>query len=92
MKAMVLAAGIGKRLLPFTKDIPKPLIKVWAQTLLDINIKKLFDAGISDIVINTAGLWSDAISKMVGIDSYEIEYYKGDYFNYQSIKNLNCLI
>ena len=47
---------------------------------------------ISDVVINTAGLWSDAISKMVGIDSYEIEYYKGDYFKSQSIKNLNCLI
>ena len=28
MKAMVLAAGIGKRLLPFTKDMPKPLIEV----------------------------------------------------------------
>ena len=28
MKAMVLAAGIGKRLLPFTKVLPKPLIEV----------------------------------------------------------------
>ena len=47
---------------------------------------------ISDVVINTAGLWSDAISKMIGIDSYEIEYYKGDYFKSKSIKDLNCLI
>ena len=56
MKAMVLAAGIGKRLLPFTKDMPKPLIKVGAETLLDRNIKKLFDAGILDIVINVSYL------------------------------------
>ena len=62
MKAMVLAAGIGKRLLPFTKDIPKPLIKVGAQTLLDRNIKKLFDVGISDIVINVSYL-GDMIEK-----------------------------
>ena len=40
MKAMVLAAGIGKRLLPFTKDMPKPLIEVGSETLLDRNINK----------------------------------------------------
>ena len=62
MKAMVLAAGIGKRLLPFTKDMPKPLIKVGAETLLDRNIKKLFRLGISEIVINVSYL-GDMIEK-----------------------------
>jgi len=46
----------------------------------------------SDIVINSAGLWSDKISSMVGIKKYKIEYYKGDYYKARNIKNLNCLI
>ena len=50
MKAMVLAAGIGKRLLPFTKDMPKPLIEVGTETLLDRNINKILDVGITEIL------------------------------------------
>ena len=46
----------------------------------------------SDIVINSAGLWGDKISSMLGIDKYKIEYYKGDYYKARNIKNLNCLI
>ena len=38
----------------------------------------------SKIVINSAGLWSDAVSNMLGIDEYKIHYCKGDY--YKSIK------
>ena len=56
MKAMVLAAGIGKRLLPFTKDMPKPLIEVGSETLLDRNIKKLLELGISEIMVNVSYL------------------------------------
>ena len=62
MKAMVLAAGIGKRLLPFTKDMPKPLIEVGTETLLDRNINKILDAGISEIIINVSYL-GDMIEK-----------------------------
>ena len=47
---------------------------------------------ISDIVINAAGLWSDKISNMIGLNKYKIEYYKGDYFKSRSLRNLNCLI
>lgn len=35
----------------------------------------------SDIVINTAGLHSDSIAKMCGLEGYEIVPYKGDYYN-----------
>ena len=62
MKAMVLAAGIGKRLLPFTKDMPKPLIEVGSESLLDRNINKILDAGINEIVINVSYL-GDMIEK-----------------------------
>ena len=45
----------------------------------------------SDIVINAAGLWSSNICKMLNLNNYDIEYYKGDYYK-SNIKNLNCLI
>lgn len=35
MKAVILAAGIGKRMLPLTQDIPKPLLRIGNQPILD---------------------------------------------------------
>ena len=52
MKAMILAAGYGKRLLPLTKDTPKPLLKVGNKTLIERNINNLLESGFSEIVIN----------------------------------------
>ena len=41
MKAMILAAGYGKRLMPLTKDTPKPLLKVGNQSFIKRNINYL---------------------------------------------------
>ena len=54
MKAMVLAAGFGKRLSPLTDTLPKPLIKVGAQSLIQRNINYLIDNGFSEIIINVS--------------------------------------
>ena len=52
--AMILAAGYGKRMLPLTKDTPKPLLEVNGVSLLDRNIQKVLDADIENIFINTS--------------------------------------
>lgn len=52
MRAMILAAGLGTRLIPITNNIPKALVKVGNTTLLEICIKNLKEQGISDIIIN----------------------------------------
>ncbi|MAR95958.1 MAG: nucleotidyl transferase [Gammaproteobacteria bacterium] len=52
MKAMILAAGYGKRLMPLTKDTPKPLLKVGNKSLIQRNINYLIKNGFSEIVIN----------------------------------------
>tara|TARA_B100000401_G_C52290812_1_gene477965 strand:- start:18 stop:164 length:147 start_codon:yes stop_codon:yes gene_type:complete len=40
-KAMILAAGYGKRMLPITEKIPKPLIKIGDKNLLENTIDLL---------------------------------------------------
>jgi NDP-sugar pyrophosphorylase family protein len=53
MKALILAAGLGTRLMPYTDNTPKPLFTLAGRPLLDIIISKLIDAGCKAIVINT---------------------------------------
>ena len=49
---MILAAGLGKRMKHYTKKVPKPLIKLDNQTLIEKIIKKIEDSGFKKIVIN----------------------------------------
>ena len=55
MKAMILSAGRGLRLMPITKNTPKPLVKIGQQTLLERNINLLYQSGIREIIVN--GSW-----------------------------------
>ncbi|MDC3113452.1 MAG: nucleotidyltransferase family protein [Gammaproteobacteria bacterium] len=56
MKAFILAAGYGKRLLPLTENSPKPLLKVGDTSLIERNIEHILNSGISEIVINISYL------------------------------------
>jgi len=52
VKAFLLAAGKGKRLLPYTQFLPKPLFPILGVPILEIQLKKLLKLGIQDIGIN----------------------------------------
>lgn len=58
MKAMILAAGRGERMRPLTDGIPKPLLKVGDQRLIEYHLQRLAAKGFSDVVINTSWLGS----------------------------------
>jgi MurNAc alpha-1-phosphate uridylyltransferase len=52
MKALLLAAGLGTRLKPFTDHHPKALAPVHGRSLLEWNIRNLQRFGIYDVVVN----------------------------------------
>ncbi len=53
MKAMILAAGFGNRLLPYTGFRPKALFTIADQPILDLIIRQLVTAGGRAIIVNT---------------------------------------
>lgn len=52
MKAMVLAAGLGERMLPLTRTVPKPAIPVLGRPMLAQVIARLTAAGVRSLAIN----------------------------------------
>jgi NDP-sugar pyrophosphorylase family protein len=52
MKAMILAAGLGTRLRPWTDNRPKALVEINGRTLLEIALSRLRSFGVREAIIN----------------------------------------
>ncbi len=62
--AMVMAAGMGKRMRPLTASQPKPLVRVAGKPLIDHALDRLADAGIARAIVNVHYL-ADALEAHV---------------------------
>ena len=70
--AIILCAGYGKRLLPLTNNIPKPLLQIKNKSLLDNTIEFIKSIGITRIKINTFYL-ADQISNFIKKKNYDLK-------------------
>lgn len=64
MKAMILAAGYGKRLRPLTDHTPKPLLPIGGKPMIVHHLEKIADSGIKEVVINLGHLGSKILQSL----------------------------
>ena len=56
MRAIILAAGMVSRLRPLTLNMPKPLIKINNESIIERQIKFIREIGINEIIVMTGYL------------------------------------
>ncbi len=74
MQAMILAAGFGTRLQPYSLVRPKPLFPVLNRPLLLATIERLQAAGCRRIIVNCHHLGDQIAAAVAGLDGVELQY------------------
>ncbi|MBQ8501263.1 MAG: nucleotidyltransferase family protein [Bacteroides sp.] len=78
MKAMIFAAGLGTRLRPLTDHIPKALVPVAGQPILQRVILRLKEAGFDDITINIHHFGQQIIDFLHAHDNFGLTVHVSD--------------
>jgi len=87
--AIILAAGFGSRFVPITYDLPKGLVPVRGEPLLERQIRQLKEKGINDIVI-VVGYLKEKFDYL--IDKYDVKLiYNPEYAIKNNLSSLYCV-
>ena len=78
MIAMILAAGRGERLRPLTDTVPKCLVEVRGQSLLEWHLEHISKAGIKDVVINLGWLGEQIVERVGSGSEYGLNVLYSD--------------
>ena len=84
MKGVILAGGLGSRLLPITKVTNKHLVPVYDQPMIYYPIQTLVEAGIDEILVVTGGEHAGDFLKLLGngkhlgVKQLEYTYQEGE--------------
>lgn len=73
MRAMILAAGRGERLRPLTDKIPKSLVEVRGQSLLERHLENVRRAGVTKVVINLGWLGDQIVQRVGSGERYDLD-------------------
>lgn len=97
-RAVILAAGIGMRMVPINTITPKAFLEVKGEVLIERQIRQLHEVGITDISV-VVGFMKEAFEYLV--DEYSVELISNEYYasknNIYSVRNVldrlsNCYI
>lgn len=75
---MILAAGRGERLRPLTDEVPKSLVEVHGESLLERHLENVRRAGISTVVINLGWLGDKIVERVGSGERYGFEVVYSD--------------
>lgn len=64
MKAMIFAAGEGRRMRPLTLATPKPLLRIGELSMLEHLVRRLISAGVTELVMNVSYLADQIITAL----------------------------
>lgn len=78
MRAMILAAGRGERLRPLTDSVPKSLVEVRGESLLERHLENVKAAGITTVVINLGWLGQKIVERVGSGSRYDLEVIYSD--------------
>ena len=88
MRAILMAAGLGSRMRPLTKEIPKPLVEVNNMPLIETIISALESTGVSDIVV-VGGYKGYKLLEYIKLKHPNIKYLYNPY--YEKCNNISSL-
>ena len=90
MNAIIMAAGTASRFVPLSEEIPKGLLEVRGEILIERQIKQLKEAGVEDITI-VLGYKAEMFQFLR--DKYRVQLvYNDDYLKYNNTSSMNCVV